>query len=204
MADQEVLRRILSEVERDPAISQRSLAEEIGISVGLINWHIKRCVSKGLIKLGQVPTHRYLYYLTPAGFSEKAELTTRYLKVSFDIFRLGREQYGALIGQCRDHGWRRIVLIGHTELTELALMVAGGFSEIKVVGIINGTTPVTSRGAIPVFAAPQMLKHKTADKVDAAIVCHFLAPSEQTIDHGMIITSLGLDQTRLLTPEFLA
>ncbi len=204
MADQEVVRKILTEVDRNPTISQRRLADEIGISVGMINWHIKRCVSKGLIKLGQVPARRYLYYLTPAGFSEKAELTSRYLQASFGIFRLGREQYGDLFDHCRGNGWRRIVLIGHTELTELALMVAGGFGDIDIVGIIDNDPPVAKRGAIPVAGSARALQAKTAtDTIDAAIVCHFMASRYQTADHAAVVAEFGLDRSRLLVPEFL-
>lgn len=60
MSDQNVIRQLLIEIDRNPAISQKRLSEEIGISVGMINWHVKRCVSKGLIKLQQAPVRRYL------------------------------------------------------------------------------------------------------------------------------------------------
>ncbi|RED43747.1 winged helix-turn-helix transcriptional regulator [Aestuariispira insulae] len=71
MSRSRIVREILMEIERDPNISQKRLAETIGISVGMVNWHIKRCVNKGFVKLQQAPVKRYMYYLTPEGFVEK-------------------------------------------------------------------------------------------------------------------------------------
>lgn len=62
---EQIERRILIAIDADAGISQRALSMEIGIAVGSINWYLKRCVNKGLIKLQQAPIKRYLYYLTP-------------------------------------------------------------------------------------------------------------------------------------------
>ena len=78
---------LLESVERDSAQSQRRLAAELGIAVGLVNIYLRRCVNKGLLKMAQAPTRRYAYYLTPSGFAEKARLTLEYLSYSFDLFR---------------------------------------------------------------------------------------------------------------------
>ena len=83
---------VLSAVERDSRITQRSLSRELGIALGLANAYLKRCAKKGLIKIRQVPLNRYAYYLTPKGFAEKSRLTAEYLAVSFNFFRDAREQ----------------------------------------------------------------------------------------------------------------
>ena len=51
---------------------------------------------------------RYAYYLTPQGFAEKSRLTAQYLAISFDFFRLARNQCGALFAECETRGWTRI------------------------------------------------------------------------------------------------
>ena len=53
MADTEeqITRRILTAIEDDASVSQRRLSDDMGIAVGTVNWHLKRCVNKGLIKL---------------------------------------------------------------------------------------------------------------------------------------------------------
>jgi DNA-binding MarR family transcriptional regulator len=210
MSEQEVVRRILTEIERNPAISQRRLAGEIGISVGMINWHIKRCISKGLIKLQQAPLRRYLYYLTPAGFVEKAELTARFLQGSFNIFRIGREGYHDLFARCVASNWNNVVLIGRTELTELALMVAPHFGEVEIVGIIDRNHKEATGGDRQPRGAPivadsgsSLLRRTGARQIDALLTCHFMIADSELKDHGKIVDELGVDRARLLTPEFL-
>src|SRR5664280_3632287 len=78
---------LLEAVERDGAQSQRRLAAELGIALGLVNAYLKRCIKKGLVKVSQAPARRYAYYLTPQGFAEKSRLTVAYLSSSFSFFR---------------------------------------------------------------------------------------------------------------------
>ena len=66
--------------------TQRHLAFDLGVAVGLVNLYLKRCVNKGLIKVSAVPTRRFAYYLTPQGFAEKSQLTVDYLSQSFFFF----------------------------------------------------------------------------------------------------------------------
>ena len=58
---------LLNMVHDNSATSQRSMAGDLGIALGLANAYLKRCVKKGLIKVSQVPANRYAYYLTPKG-----------------------------------------------------------------------------------------------------------------------------------------
>jgi DNA-binding MarR family transcriptional regulator len=58
---------LLESVERDETQSQRQLATELGIALGLLNAYLKRCVRKGLVKMRRAPARRYAYYLTHAG-----------------------------------------------------------------------------------------------------------------------------------------
>ena len=81
---------LLSAVEANSALTQRSVASDLGIALGLANAYLKRCVRKGLVKVKQVPANRYSYYLTPKGFAEKSRLTAEYLSISFNFFRSAR------------------------------------------------------------------------------------------------------------------
>ncbi len=67
--------------------SQRHIAAELGIALGLVNAYLKRCIKKGWVKVNQAPARRYAYYLTPQGFTEKSRLTVDYLSSSFPFFR---------------------------------------------------------------------------------------------------------------------
>src|SRR5271157_2281578 len=88
---------LLESVERDGAQSQRKLASDLGIALGLVNAYLKRCVKKGLVKIGQAPARRYAYYLTPHGFAEKSRLTVEYLSSSFGFFRQAKADCGAAL-----------------------------------------------------------------------------------------------------------
>jgi hypothetical protein len=78
---------LLESVERDGARSQRRLAAELDIGLGLVNAALKRCIQKGLIKVTQATARRFAYYLTPQGFAEKSRLPVEYPKCSFTFSR---------------------------------------------------------------------------------------------------------------------
>jgi DNA-binding MarR family transcriptional regulator len=115
---------LLESVERDGAQSQRKLASDLGIALGLVNAYLKRCVKKGLVKIGQAPARRYAYYLTPHGFAEKSRLTVEYLSSSFSFFRRAREDCSSVLKLARARGWNRVALIGVSDLAEIATICA--------------------------------------------------------------------------------
>src|SRR5712675_978202 len=78
---------LLEYVGRGGEQSQRRLASELGVALGLANAYLKRCVKKGLVKVRQAPARRYAYYLTPRGFAEKSRLTLEFMSYSFALFR---------------------------------------------------------------------------------------------------------------------
>lgn len=127
---------MLSAIEEDSSLSQRLLAQELGIALGLANAYLKRCVKKGWIKVQQVPANRYAYYLTPTGFSEKARLTGEYLSSSLEFFRYAREQSAALCALAAMRRIRRIALIGASELAEITALTALD-SSVEIVGIVD-------------------------------------------------------------------
>src|SRR5437879_1245421 len=90
-SESRIVAGLLGAVERDGRVSQRHLAGELGIALGLVNAYLKRCVRKGLVKMRQAPARRYVYYLTPKGLSEKTRLTAQYLAYSLTFFRQSRE-----------------------------------------------------------------------------------------------------------------
>src|SRR5579872_4632175 len=106
-ANPQILLGLLESVERDGAQSQRRLAGELGIALGLVNAYIKRCINKGLLKVNQVPAGRYAYYLTPHGFAEKSRLTVEYLSYSFSFFRHAREDCAAVLRAAHARGFNR-------------------------------------------------------------------------------------------------
>lgn len=75
--------KVLRLLEQNPTLSQRDLAEVLGISVGKTNYCIRALVDKGLVKINNFRNHKnklvYSYLLTPAGIIKKTDLTIRFL-----------------------------------------------------------------------------------------------------------------------------
>lgn len=134
-ASDEIVLGVLDVVERDPSVTQRSVARELGIALGLANAYLRRCVRKGLIKVSEVPRRRFAYYLTPQGFAEKSRLTATYLSDSFSLFRQARSQCADLFKLAAARGQRRVALLGHGDLAEIATLIARDHP-IEIVGVI--------------------------------------------------------------------
>ncbi len=127
---------LLNAVEQDSNVTQRAVATELGVALGLANAYLKRCVKKGFIKVQQIPAKRYAYYLTPQGFAEKSRLTTFYLTQSLSFFRAAKDQCLALLAECDKSGRRRILIAGSGDLCEIADLCAREFA-LDVVAIID-------------------------------------------------------------------
>jgi predicted transcriptional regulator len=115
---------LLSSVETDGARSQRRIAAELGIALGLVNAYLKRCVKKGLVKVQDAPARRYAYYLTPQGFTEKSRLTVQYLSDSFSFFRKAKDDCTRVFKEAAALGFQRLVLAGQSDFAEIALLCA--------------------------------------------------------------------------------
>lgn len=133
--DPEIVLGLLTAIEQDENVTQRSLSRDLNIALGLANAYLKRLMRKGFIKVQQVPLNRYSYYLTPKGFTEKARLTTEYLSVSLTFFRQARRECGELLGLCALQGWERVALAGAGELAEIATLCSS--DRARIVTIID-------------------------------------------------------------------
>jgi EPS-associated MarR family transcriptional regulator len=82
--------RILKLLAADPHASQRRIADELGISLGRVNFCLKALIEKGLVKANNFRSNRhkraYLYLLTPKGIEEKAVVTARFLRRKLDEY----------------------------------------------------------------------------------------------------------------------
>ena len=82
-ANDEIQLRVLRLLEANPQMTQRELAEALGVSLGKTNFCIKALFEKGLIKLQNFQSNRhklaYSYLLTPTGIAEKSAITARFL-----------------------------------------------------------------------------------------------------------------------------
>ena len=83
--------RVLNAIEENPHITQRELAQKLGVSLGGINFCLKALVEIGHLKINNFQKNSnksaYLYLLTPTGLSNKAMLATSFLKRKMDEYK---------------------------------------------------------------------------------------------------------------------
>jgi len=147
---------VLSAIEADSRVTQRSLSNELGIALGLTNSYFKKCINKGLVKIKQVPANRYAYYLTPRGFSEKTRLTAEYLKASFDFYGRAKNDLKQIMAVCIEKKMFNIVLSDQSELAEIAIIISFS-TNINLVGIIGKNSNKNING-IPIKANIKLFK----------------------------------------------
>lgn len=169
--EDEILLGVLSAVHDNSVLTQRTVARDLGIALGLANAYLKRCTRKGYIKIKQIPRRRFAYYLTPAGFSEKARLTAKYLTDSFHLFRRARNECTALLESCAAAGRLRVVLVGLNELADVVALCAPD-RLVEVVGIV---APGASGNSYLSYRVVQSLED--LPEIDAAIVVDARTPA---------------------------
>jgi DNA-binding MarR family transcriptional regulator len=184
--------KLLRAVEIGGALSQRGFAARLGIALGLTNALIKRAVKKGLIKIKEVPARRYGYYLTPKGFAEKSRLSAEYISSSLVFFRRARNQYEDALLYCQKRGWKRVVLVGAGELTEIAILAAQS-SDIPLVGVIDAARNAETFCGLAVYSEAHAVGN-----VDAYIIADARTP-QQTFDK----LSQEVSDERIFTPSIL-
>ena len=156
---------LLESVERDGRQTQRRLASELGIALGLVNAYLKRCIKKGLVKVSEAPARRYAYYLTPQGFAEKSRLTVDYMSYSFSLFRRARADYATVLGAARERGFTRVALAGVSDLAEIAAICALE-DGTQIAGVIDPGANRNRFVGLPVFTSYDGV----AGQVDAVVI----------------------------------
>jgi DNA-binding MarR family transcriptional regulator len=188
-----ILLGLLESVGRDKAQSQRRLAAELGIALGLLNAYLKRCVRKGLVKMQRAPARRYVYYLTPRGFTEKSRLTIEYLSCSLDFFREAKSDCRETLESARDRGFSRIVLAGRSELAEIAIICALE-SAIDIIAVMDPDAVRPKFMGVPAVSSFEQID-RPFDAVLVTDVINGLA------SYARCVAAVGSD--RVLLPKLL-
>jgi DNA-binding MarR family transcriptional regulator len=110
---------ILEQIEKNPDATQASLAGDVGVAVGTINWHIKRLVNKGYVKVKRAERKKLRYIITPEGISLRARLTVDYIQNQFSLYRLTRQKVNSLLAQVRSEGFGAVRLLGEGDVADV-------------------------------------------------------------------------------------
>jgi DNA-binding MarR family transcriptional regulator len=184
---------LLEYVGRGGEQSQRRLASELGVALGLANAYLKRCIKKGLVKVRQAPARRYAYYLTPRGLAEKSRLTLEFMSYSFALFRQAKADCMAAFEAARQRGYARIALIGASDLAEIAAICAldGGF---VITAVVDGNVEAERFAGAPVVRDMDLL----SPPPDAVLVTDMRAA---TTTLRAVVAKFGAE--RVLVPALL-
>lgn len=141
------------------AISQRQLARQTGLSVGLINAVIKKLVQKGYVKTSHLNRRQFEYLLTPDGFARTAVRSYHYMVDTIRMYQEIQENLKSVIGRLLAEGVCDFYLCGDGELAELVALfhaqdgrgrLIKGLPERKwgrKAAILNATSvPIEGRG----------------------------------------------------------
>jgi EPS-associated MarR family transcriptional regulator len=100
--------RVMRILQENPDLTQRELADQLGISVGGLNYCLQALMEKGLVKMKNFASSKnkfgYVYALTPAGMAEKASITHRFLKRKMQEYEALRAEIEAVKSEVEKPG----------------------------------------------------------------------------------------------------
>jgi len=185
---------ILTALGEGAPVTQRALAEQLGVALGLANLCLKRLAGKGLIKIVEFPKKpaarkRLRYVLTPKGLAEKSRLSYEYMAYSLRLFRRTRGNLRETMARFHHGGMKRFALCGVGEAAELAYLTLREFG-LEPVGVFDRAAGGQFLG-FPVRALADLVP----DEVDGVIVATFDRPEQRVAE----LTRLGVPADRCLT-----
>jgi DNA-binding MarR family transcriptional regulator len=110
---------LLENIERDPDVTQADLATQLGVAVGTINWHLKRLVEKGYVKVKRAERRKLKYIITPEGLALRARLMVDYVEQQFNMYRRIRQKVKDAAIQLGGEGVERVRLLGEGDVADI-------------------------------------------------------------------------------------
>ena len=185
---------ILTVIGEADSLTQRALAQRLGVALGLTNLYLKRLAHKGFIKVVEFPRkpkarRRLRYLLTPRGLAEKTRLTYQYMDRSLALYRRARGTLREALAHLPRNGLRRIALYGTGEAAELAYLTLRE-AGLEPVGVF-------ARKAEGVFLGLPVRdwRELATEDVDRIVVATFDKPRL----HVPELLALGIAAEKLLT-----
>jgi DNA-binding MarR family transcriptional regulator len=110
---------LLENIERDPDVTQLSLATQLGVAVGTVNWHIKRLIDKGYVKVKRAERRKLRYIITPEGIALRTRLTVDYVEQQFLLYRNTRQRVKEHVEKIRQAGFDRVRIVGDGDVADI-------------------------------------------------------------------------------------
>jgi DNA-binding MarR family transcriptional regulator len=110
---------LLEKIENDPDVNQSTLATQLGVAVGTVNWHLKRLIAKGYVKVKRAERKKLHYIITPEGIALRARLAVDYVERSFSLYRKTRQRVRDYLSEIKSAGYDRIRIIGKGDVADI-------------------------------------------------------------------------------------
>jgi DNA-binding PadR family transcriptional regulator len=143
---------ILEQIEQDPDTSQAALASQLEVAVGTVNWHLKRLIEKGYVKVSRLERKKLKYIITPEGLLFRARLTVDYIQNSFNLYRLVRQRANHALDQIKALGYHSVQVKGNDEVAEICRLTC---MEQGVTIVNDGASPVLKMVGLKVILETQ-------------------------------------------------
>ena len=110
---------LLEKIENDPDVNQSTLATQLGVAVGTVNWHLKRLIAKGYVKVNRAERKKLRYIITPDGIALRARLAVDYVERSFSLYRKTRQRVREYLSEIKSAGYNRIRIVGKGDVADI-------------------------------------------------------------------------------------
>lgn len=110
---------LLEQIESDPDVNQSTLARQLGVAVGTVNWHLKRLIAKGAVKVSRAERKKLRYIITPEGLALRARLVVDYVERSFSVYRKTRQRVKDHLAKVRAAGFDHVRIVGSGDVADI-------------------------------------------------------------------------------------
>src|SRR4030095_11460704 len=110
---------LLENIENDPDVNQSTLASQLGVAVGTVNWHLKRLIAKGYVKVKRAERKKLRYIITPEGIALRARLAVDYVEHSFSLYRKTRQRVSEHLKAVEAAGYKQVRIIGRGDIVDI-------------------------------------------------------------------------------------
>lgn len=133
---------LLTEIERDPDITQAGLATKLGVAVGTVNWHLKRLTAKGYVKVKRAERKKLRYIITPEGLALRARLTMAYIENSMTLYRQVREEARRILSTAQRKNVSAVRIVGDGDIADICRLTCLELSIRVVDGESRDDVPI--------------------------------------------------------------
>jgi DNA-binding MarR family transcriptional regulator len=185
---------ILTAIEEGRPLTQRDLAQRLGVALGLTNLYLKRLATRGYIKIVEFPRKpaarkRLRYLLTPRGLAEKTRLTYEHMAHALALYRRARQALRVHLASLADRGVKRVALYGAGEAAEIAYLTLKEFG-YEPVGVFS-----RDGGGLFLGSPVRALAELDPAEVDAVILASFERPEPELAE----LARRGMAAERVVT-----